>query len=52
MKTGEQFECGNCYHVGHLDLHGGCERCHSQAVLSIEVLSLAAQETEIRKLVA
>jgi len=40
MKTGEQFECRNCHHVGDLDLHGGCECCSSQAVVSLEVISL------------
>jgi len=36
MNTTEQYECGNCYFVGELDVHGGCGRCHSQAVLSLE----------------
>jgi hypothetical protein len=36
MNTTEQYECGNCYFVGELDVHGGCGRCHSQAVLSVE----------------
>ena len=40
MKTGEQFECRNCHHVGHLDVHGCCECCHSQAVVSTELISL------------
>lgn len=33
----EQFECMNCYHSGPLNEHGGCEQCHSQAVMSLEL---------------
>ena len=52
MKTGEQFECGNCYHVGHLDLHGGCEHCHSQAVVSKDLLELVRIREEEKQLAA
>ncbi|MCU1338826.1 MAG: hypothetical protein JWO19_4407 [Bryobacterales bacterium] len=38
--TGEQFQCCDCLHIGPLDIHGGCEGCHSQAVISQELISL------------
>lgn len=31
----ELYECSNCFHTGPLDLHGGCERCSSLAVISV-----------------
>lgn len=34
----ELYECSNCFHRGPLDIHGGCERCHSQAVMSEQVI--------------
>jgi rRNA maturation endonuclease Nob1 len=37
---GEQYECANCFLRVSLDEHGGCERCHSQAVISIERIEL------------
>jgi len=39
----EHFECRDCLHVGSLDVHGACERCGSQAVISVEVLSVLCQ---------
>lgn len=36
----EHFECRNCFHVGPLTVHGRCERCHSLAVISQEVIQL------------
>lgn len=37
MPFSEQFECADCFHVGALDIHGGCELCHGQQVMSLEV---------------
>lgn len=34
----EKYECTNCFHAGPLGLHGGCECCGSQAVISVELL--------------
>lgn len=34
----ELYECSNCFHSGPLDIHGGCERCGSRAVMSKEVM--------------
>lgn len=31
----ELYECSNCFHTGPLNLHGGCERCSSLAVISV-----------------
>lgn len=45
MKTGEQFKCTNCLNVGQLDIHGGCEECHSKSVVSVELISLLASKT-------
>jgi hypothetical protein len=45
MQNQEQYECGNCYFVGPLNLHGGCGRCNSQAVLSLERVGLLIRET-------
>ena len=42
MRHPEQFECANCSTVGSLDEHGGCSHCHSQAVMSLERIQLAA----------
>lgn len=36
----EKFECRDCLHVGTLDVHGACECCGSQSVISIEKLSV------------
>ena len=30
----ERYECSNCFHIGPLNQHGGCERCMSKAVMS------------------
>jgi hypothetical protein len=30
----ERYECSNCFHIGPLNQHGGCERCFSHAVIS------------------
>jgi hypothetical protein len=40
MHTKEHFECANCFHKWPLDIHGGCEHCHSQAVMSLAVISM------------
>lgn len=40
----ERYECSNCFHVGPLNQHGGCERCLSRAVIS-EAVILQASET-------
>jgi hypothetical protein len=34
----ERYECRNCFHVGPLNVHGGCESCGSQAVISQELM--------------
>lgn len=52
MKTGEQFECLDCYHVGSLDIRGGCEHCHSQAVISAELVSLLSNEVSTELAIA
>lgn len=36
----EHFECRNCFHVGPLTVHGRCERCHSDKVMSVEVMEV------------
>lgn len=36
----ELYECSNCFHTGPLDLHGGCERCSSLAVISVAKIRL------------
>jgi hypothetical protein len=38
----ELFECRDCFHIGPLNVHGGCEECHSQAVISQELIALTA----------
>jgi hypothetical protein len=40
VKTGEQFECRDCFHIGSLTVRGECEECGSQAVVSQELLTL------------
>lgn len=40
MFTGELFECRNCFHAGELNIHGRCEHCDSDAVISQEVIAL------------
>jgi len=40
VPAAEHFECTNCFHIGPLSVHGGCEECHSQAVISQELISL------------
>lgn len=40
MKTGEKYDCANCFHKGQLDVHGRCERCQSSAVMSLSLLEL------------
>lgn len=42
MAGQEQFECLNCLHVGELDQRGGCERCGSQTVMSVERIMVLA----------
>jgi hypothetical protein len=34
----ERYECSNCFHVGPLNVHGGCESCGSLAVISQELM--------------
>jgi hypothetical protein len=34
----EQYQCCACFHIGPLNLHGGCERCSSQIVISQELM--------------
>jgi hypothetical protein len=52
MDGQEQFECLNCLHVGALNQRGGCERCGSQVVMSVErimVLADTARRAEERE---
>ena len=34
----EAFECLDCYLVDHLDIHGRCQRCNSDAVFPFQIL--------------
>jgi len=34
MKTGEKFECLDCFAIAPLNQHGRCARCLSDAVIS------------------
>jgi len=36
----EHFECRNCFLIGALNIHGACQGCGSQSVISQELLSL------------
>lgn len=36
----EIFECRNCFHAGPLNLHGRCQFCDSDSVISHEVIAL------------
>jgi hypothetical protein len=40
MHSSEIFECRNCLHAGPLTIHGRCEHCNSDAVISQEVIAL------------
>ena len=31
----EERECQNCFHTGELNIHGRCENCDSDAVISL-----------------
>jgi len=41
----ELYECSNCFHTGPLDLHGGCERCSSLAVISVAKIQVPLELT-------
>jgi hypothetical protein len=41
----EKYECRNCFHAGTLSVHGGCEHCGSQAVISLELVRKPGAET-------
>ena len=52
----ERYECSNCFHIGPLNRHGGCERCASLAVFSeakireaSDLLSPQLMRTAVRK---
>jgi rRNA maturation endonuclease Nob1 len=30
----DEFQCEACFHIGALDVHGACECCGSQRVIS------------------
>lgn len=34
MVPNEKWQCDNCFHVGPLSIHGRCEACGSEAVIS------------------
>lgn len=36
----EKFECRDCFHAGPLNIHGRCERCNSDSVISQEVIAI------------
>jgi hypothetical protein len=40
MNHTDTHECANCFHKGALNRHGRCERCDSQAVMSVSLLEL------------
>lgn len=46
----ESFECRACFHVGPLTVHGACERCGSQSVISQERLSLCTSQAKANPL--
>lgn len=33
----EQFQCRTCHHIGPLTVHGRCESCNSDSVITQEV---------------
>lgn len=35
----DRFECMDCYYIGPLNAHGGCDRCLSRAVVSEHTIS-------------
>lgn len=41
----ELYECSNCFHTGPLNLHGGCERCSSLAVISVARIGIPLELT-------
>jgi hypothetical protein len=45
MNSREQFECANCYHIGPLNSHGGCEQCWSSAVVSLDRIEVVSVRT-------
>jgi len=38
--NGEIFECRNCFRAGLLTIHGRCQWCNSESVISQEVIAL------------
>jgi uncharacterized paraquat-inducible protein A len=39
MRNGrEEYQCMGCHYIGGLNVHGRCDRCNSEAVLSQELL--------------
>lgn len=40
MMEAELFECRDCFHAGTLTIHGRCEACNSDCVISQELIAL------------
>ncbi len=38
VHPSEAFECLDCYLIDHLDIHGRCQRCNSDAVFPFQIL--------------
>ena len=42
----EQYECQNCFQTTPVDEHGRCGNCHSEAIVSQQVLSYIRDKEE------
>lgn len=43
----EIYECRNCFYSGQLNLRLRCERCDSDKVISLEVISLLLHKQQL-----
>lgn len=44
---GELYECRNCLNVDTLTIHGRCNHCDSDSVISLEVLELLVRSKHL-----
>jgi hypothetical protein len=43
----ERYECANCYHRDQLDKYGRCQRCGSDAVISLNKINIESVNDEL-----